>query len=157
MRSYLNDCQKIEQVMGEVYRKLAGVSTYSEKLRGIFDRMARDEDDHALQLGLAKGVPDEVFSEGSRFDPQQLDELLRRAHQLLRMADDPPRSESLMLETAKDVEMEFMEIHLQNAVKFRNAGMAELFWDMAREDEKHFETLDSYYESSEKTSRHSLH
>ncbi|HEX9873435.1 MAG TPA: hypothetical protein VGA43_03660 [Deferrimonas sp.] len=157
MRSYLNDCQKIEKVMGEVYRKLAGVRTYSEKLRGVFEQMARDEDDHARQLGLAKSVPEEVFFEGRRFDQKKLDELLRRAHQMLRMAEDPPRSESLMLETVKDMEMEFIKVHLQNAVKFRDASMSELFRDMAREDEKHFETLDSYYESRKKTSRHSLH
>lgn len=157
MRSYLNNCQKIEQVMGEVYRKLAGVKIYSEKLRGIFERMAQDEDDHARQLGLAKSVPEDVFFEGGRFDPQKLDELLRRAHHLLRMAEDPLRSESLMLETAKDMEMEFIKIHLQNAVKFRDAAMAELFRDMAREDEKHYETLDSYYGSRKKTSRYPLH
>lgn len=157
MRSYLNDCQKIEQVMGQVYRKLAEVKTYSENLRSIFERMARDEDDHARQLGVAKSVPEDVFFEGGRFDAKKLDELLRRAHQLLRMAEDPPRSESLMLETAKDMEMEFIKIHLQNAVKFRDAAMAELFRDMAREDEKHFETLDSYYPSSKKTSRYPLH
>ena len=157
MRNYLDHCQKVEQLMGEIYRKLAGVETYSEKLRSIFERMARDEDDHARQLGVAKSVPEDVFFEGGRFDSKKLDELLRRAHQLLRMAEDPPRSESLMLETAKDMEMEFIKIHLQNAVKFRDAAMAELFRDMAREDEKHFETLDSYYPSSKKTSRYPLH
>jgi rubrerythrin len=157
MRSYLNDCQKIEQVMGEVYRKLAAVRTYSENLRNIFERMARDEDDHARQLGVAKGVPEEVFFEAARFDSKKLDEVLQRAHQLLRMAEDPPRSESLMLETAKDMEMEFIKIHLQNAVKFQDAAMAELFRDLAREDEKHFETLDSYYPSSKKPSRYPWH
>lgn len=44
MRDYLNDCQKIEQAMGEVYRKLAGVETYSAKLRSIFERMAFSRD-----------------------------------------------------------------------------------------------------------------
>jgi rubrerythrin len=145
MRDYLNDCRKIEQVMGEVYRKLAGVETYSEKLRSIFERMARDEDDHARQLEQAKGIPEEAFAKGRRFDERKLDELLRQAHQLLRMADDPSPSERLMLETAKDLEMEFIKIHLQNAVRFRDAAMTELFRNMAREDQEHFETLDSYY------------
>lgn len=148
MRSYLDGCLKIEQVMGEVYRKLAGVETYSEKLRSIFERMAQDEDDHARQLALAKGVPDKVFSKDRRFDQRKLDELLQQAHQLLLLAADPAPSESLMLETAKDLEMEFIKIHLQNAVKFSDVAMAELFRDMAREDQKHFETLDSYYENS---------
>jgi hypothetical protein len=137
MRSYLNECRKIEQVMGEVYRKLAGVNTYSEKLRGIFELMARDEDDQARQLEVAKGVPEEVFFEGARIDPEKLDELLRRAHQLLQMAEDPPRSESLMLETARDMEREFMQVHLLNAVKFHDAAMVELFENLAREDSKH--------------------
>jgi len=148
MRNYLDGCQKIEQVMGEVYRKLAGVETYSEKLRSIFERMARDESDHARQLEQAKGIPEEAFAEGRRFDERKLEELLRQAHQLLRMAADPAPSEHLMLETAKDLEMEFIKIHLQNAVKFRDAAMAELFQNMAREDQEHFETLDSYYEDS---------
>jgi rubrerythrin len=148
VRDYLNDCQKIEKVLGEVYRKLAGVEIYSEKLRSIFERMARDEDDHARQLEQAKGIPEESFAKDRRFDERKLEELLRQAHQLLRMAANPAPSERLMLETAKDLEMEFIKIHLQNAVRFRDAAMAELFRKMAREDQEHFETLDSYYKDS---------
>lgn len=156
MRSYLNDCQKIEQVMGEVYRKLAGVRLYSHELRDIFERMARDEDDHARQLEVAKGVPEEVFFEGARIDPEKLDDLLRRAHHFLRMAKNPPRSETLMVETARDLEREFLQIHLQNAVRFQDVGMAGLFQDMAREDKKHLETLDSYF-GEKKPNRYSHH
>ena len=157
MRSYLNDCQKIEQVMGEVYRKLAGFQAYSRGLREVFERMAQDEDGHARQLELAKGVPEDLFFEGGRIDPERLDRLLRRAHQLLRLADDPPRSESLMLETARDMEQEFMEIHLKNAVRFRRAELAELFEELAREDEKHLETLDSYCKRQKSSSGRPLH
>jgi hypothetical protein len=35
--------------------------------------------------------------------------------------------------------------------------MAERFRDLAREDEKHIETLDSYYPSSKKPSRYPWH
>jgi len=157
MRSYLNNCRKIEQVMAEVYRKLAGVRTYSQQLRRIFEQMAQDEDDHAMQLELAKGIPEEIFFEGYRLEPEHVDELLRRAYDLLRMANDPPRSESRMLETAKEIEKEFMEVHLLNAVKFRHAGMADLFRDMAREDERHLETLDSYQSQGEDATRRTLH
>lgn len=156
MRSYLNDCLKIEQVMGEVYRKLAEVRIYSEKLRSIFERMAQDEDEHARQLEIARGVPEEVFFEEATLEPEQLDALLRRAHQLLRLADNPPRSESLMLETAKDLEREFMQIHLHNAVKFHDAAMVELFENLAREDSKHIEALDAYY-GAKKPPRHTWH
>lgn len=156
MRSYLNDCLKIEQVMGEVYRKLADVRTYSDQLRSIFLRMAEDEEEHAHQLEIAKGVPEEVFFEGTRLEPERLDALLRRAHHLLRLADNPPRSESLMLETAKELEREFVQIHLHNAVKFHDAAMVELFQNLAREDSKHIETLDAYY-GARKHPRHSWH
>lgn len=156
MRSYLNDCLKIEQVMGEVYRKLAEVRIYSDKLRGIFERMALDEDEHARLLEIAKGVPEEIFFEGVSIEPERLDALLRRAHQLLRLADNPPRSESLMLETAKELEREFMQIHLQNAVKFHDAEMVELFQNLAREDSRHIEALDAYY-GARKHPRHSWH
>jgi rubrerythrin len=148
LKSYLDGCQKIELVMGAIYRKLAAVETYSAKLRGIFERMARDEDDHARQLEQAKGVPVEIFFKDRRFDQRKLEELLRQAHQLLRLAADPAPSEHLMLETAKDLEMEFIKIHLQNAVQIRDAAMAERFRSMAREDQEHFETLDSYYEDN---------
>lgn len=156
MRSYLNDCLKIEQTMGEVYRKLAEARIYSDKLRGIFERMAQDEDDHARQLEMAKGVPEEIFFEDAMIEPERLDNLLRRAHQLLRLADDPPRSENLMVETAKDLEREFMQVHLHNAVKFHDAEMVDLFRNLAREDSKHLETLDAYYEKK-KSPPHSYH
>jgi len=157
MRSYLNDCQKIEQVMGEFYRKLAGFHLYSQQLREIFERMAQDEDDHARQLELAKGVPEDLFFAGPSIEPERLDRLLQRAHQLLRLADDPPRSESLMLETARDMEQDFMEVHLKNAVRFHRPELSELFGDLAREDEKHLETLDAYYQSQKPSSGRSLH
>jgi rubrerythrin len=147
LKYYLDGCQKIELVMGEVYRRLAAVESYSAKLRSIFERMARDEDDHARQLEQAKDVPVEVFKD-RRFDQGKLEELLLQAHQLLRMAADPAPSERLMLETAKDLEMEFIKIHLHNAVQIRDAAMAERFRSMAREDQEHFETLDAYYEDN---------
>jgi rubrerythrin len=148
MKSYLDGCQKIEQLMAEIYRKLAGVEDYSEKLRSIFAQMARDEDDHARQLELAKGVPETAFAKDRRFDQRKLEDLRRQAHRLLRLAAGPAPIESLMLETAKDLEMEFIKIHLQNALKFRDAAMAETFRSMAREDQEHFETLDAYHENT---------
>ncbi len=144
MKNYLGHCQEIEQVLGEVYRKLAGVEGYSPKLREIFATMARDEDDHARQLERAQDVPAAAFAKERRLDQKKLDELFLQARELLRMAGDPDPSERLMLETAKDLEMEFIKIHLQNAVKFRDAAMAEMFREMAREDQEHFETLDTY-------------
>jgi hypothetical protein len=118
--------------------------------------MAQDEDAHARQLEVAKGVPEDVFFEDALIDPTKLDDLLRRAHQLLRMAEDPPRSESLMLETAKDLEREFMQVHLSNAVKFHDVAMVELFQNLAREDNRHLETLDGYY-GKKKPPRRSYH
>lgn len=156
MRSYLNECLKIEQVMGEVYRRLAEVRIYSDRLRSIFERMARDGDEQARQLEIAKGVPEEVFFAGPRIERERLAALSRRAQQLLRLADNPPRSESLMLETAKELEREFMQIHLHNAVKFHDAEMVELFRNLAREDSKHIEALETYYKMK-KPPRHSWH
>lgn len=148
MKRFLNGCQAIEQVMGEVYRKLAGVETYDERLSRIFARMARDEDDHARQLELAQEVPEEAFAKDRRFDQRKVGELLRQAQDLLRRASEPAPPEQLMLDTAKDLEMEFIKIHLHNAVRFRNQAVAERFRAMAREDQEHFETLDAYYENS---------
>jgi len=157
MRSYLNDCQKIEQVMGEFYRKLAGFPSYSRSLREIFEQMAEDEDDHARQLEIAKGVPEDLFFAGTSIEAERLDRLLQRAQQLLKLADDPPRSESLMLETARDMEQEFMEVHLKNSVRFHRPELAGLFEDLAREDEKHLETLDTYYQRQKPSPGHTLH
>jgi rubrerythrin len=122
------------------------VETYSEKLRNIFKRMAQDEETHARQLDRAKEIPEEAFAKDRRFDERKLDELLRQAQQLLRLAEGPSPDESLMRETAKDLEMEFIKVHLHNAVRFRDAATAGLFRNMARDDQEHFETLDSYYE-----------
>ena len=142
MRNYLNDCLKIERVMGEFYRKLARVERYSEEVRSAFARMAQDEEDHARQLEIARGVPEEVFFAEPRIEEQQLDHLLRRAHRLLRLADTPPQSEREMLETARELELEFMQIHLRNAVRFHKPQVAELFRSLARDDEQHIATLD---------------
>jgi hypothetical protein len=144
MRNYLNDCQKIEPVIGEVYRNLADVETYSPRLRSIFARMALDEAEHVRQLEQAKDIPEEAFARGKRFDQKKHDALLQQARQLLRLASGPAPSEKPMVETAKDLEMEFIKVHLQNAVRSRDAAMAERFQKMAREDQEHFEVLDSY-------------
>lgn len=143
MRNYLNDCLKIERVMGEFYRKLSRVENYSTEVRGAFARMAQDEEDHVRQLEMARGVPEEVFFAGARLEEHQLDQLLRRAHRLLRLAEDPPLTESEMLETARELELEFMQTHLHNAVRFHEPRVAELFHSLARDDEQHIATLDS--------------
>jgi rubrerythrin len=61
-----------------------------------------------------------------------------------------------MLETAKELEKEFMQVHLYNAVKFHDAALVELFESLAREDSRHFETLDDYY-GKKKTPPRSYH
>jgi rubrerythrin len=157
MRNLLNDCQRIEEIMGEVYRKLAGVESYSDRLRSIFGRLARDEEDHARQLEMFKGVPWELFVAEVTAAPARVDALLRRAAQLLRQTEDPPLSESLVLEAARELESEFRTVHLENAIRFRNEYLAEMFRDLARGDEQHVAALASYHEERKHSPGHSYH
>lgn len=155
MRSYLSDCQKVEAIMGEVYRKLSGVKSYSERLRGIFQRLARDEEQHVEHFEIAKSIPSDVFYRDMAVPPQQIDKLRRRANLLLRKAEHPPRSESTILEGVRKMEQEFMDVHQHNAERLRETEFADLFRELCKEDEEHLEALHTYLEN--KASHRSWH
>jgi rubrerythrin len=154
MRSYLNECQRIESMMGEVYRKLARVPRYSDRLRTLFDRLARDEEDHARELALAKGLPEEIFFAGPALSSDRLDQLSRRAFQFRKLADAPPASETKILEVARELEREFIELHLRNAVRFRDERLGRLFDGLARDDQEHLAELEDFFTAPASREKH---
>lgn len=154
MRNYLNECQRIESMMGDVYRKLADAPRYSQRLRNLFARLARDEDDHARELALAKRLPKEIFFDGPTISGEKLDDLLELTVRFRKIADAPPVSEEQILKVAREMEMEFLALHLLSAVRFRDDRLAGLFNGLAREDKEHLAELESYFTAPSSRERH---
>jgi rubrerythrin len=144
MRAYLSECERIEQIIGRIYTRLASVEGYSDGLRGLLRQLAEDEEGHARLLEMAKGVPAEIFFEETRLSPESLAELREEVLMFLSLSDNPPRSEEEVLAMIRQLENGCLQVHLANSVHFREKRYGDLFLGLARSDEEHLKAIEDY-------------
>ena len=144
MRGYLKDCTRIEQTVGQIYRELAKAVTEEERLEKLFLQLARDEEEHAQKLSMAEGIPPEIFFRSRKRTEEELDRLLLRAAGVLGSLQRSPVGKDEALDIAVALERDFMRMHLDSAVEFKDEKIARLFGDLARADEEHLGRLESY-------------
>lgn len=144
MRAYLSECERIEQIIGRIYARLASVEDYSDGLRRLLRQLAEDEEGHARLLEMAKGVPAEIFFEDTRLSPESLAELREEVLMFHSLSDNPPRSEEEVLAMIRQLENGCLQVHLANSVHFREKRYGDLFLGLARSDEEHLKVLEDY-------------
>lgn len=155
MRAYLSECERIEQIIGKIYTRLASVGEYSDGLRSLLKNLAEDEEGHARQLEIAKGVPAEIFFEEARLSPESLADLREEVLMFLSLTDNPPKSEDEVLAMIRQLENGCLQVHLGNSVHFREKRYGDLFLGLARSDEEHLKALEEY--EQHERANHSMH
>ena len=101
-----------------------------------------------------KGFPKRFFSQALPFPATGWISSPRRAFQFRKLADAPPASETKILEVARDLEREFIELHLRNAVRFRDERLGRLFDGLARDDQEHLAELEDYFTAPASSEKH---
>ena len=144
MRAFIETCADIEVIAAQIYRELSRHSADNPRLYEIMERMALDEEDHALQLRLALRVAtDERFS-GVNEKVGDPFVLRIRANQLLLQARELVAVEEDILRIAIELEMEFLKIHAGYSLLFKEPVIKKLFTVLARGDELHVDSLKAY-------------
>lgn len=141
MKKYLNLCEKIEQTAAKIYRELAEKEDIPDELRKILHQLARDEEDHAMQLSFATR-----FSEGTvllkkNYAPAEAQNLLNRVHFLSDKVANTPMSLNQSLDMALELERDFCKIHLGASSDFANENIGKMFSALAGDEQVHVEKL----------------
>ena len=142
MRELFNRCARVEKVVAEIYRHLAQRETYSEELRLIFRGLARDEEDHARQLGHALELPEGTLS--ARPWQDQIDHLQEKAQGALEAIrlQSIPEAEAIRL--AGWLEKDFRQVHLTASALFPTEELKGLFDLLAGSEDEHLARLRLY-------------
>lgn len=140
---FLTSCALVEDALANIYREMAAVSaTNDQELSVMWMEMARDEEDHALQLRMASRLTrDNAFDiEASKIDIDPL-VLANRTNAFLEQIVTGQLTGSDMLRMALEIEGEFSQLHATTALAFKDGSLKEMFKAMARAEDKHTASL----------------
>jgi len=141
MRSFLQQCKRIEEIASKVYKQFADEKSYAKEVRQVFQKLSDDERMHARQIDLVLQANENDIDVTPMIAGEKLDEAVKLAESFAREVEDKILNEEKALQITVQIEQQFVKFHVQNAMFFRNLKLAELFNELGREDEVHLNTL----------------
>lgn len=144
MVKFIKECAKIEETAALIYHEFSRNKHCDAELVKIWQDMARDEEDHALQLKFALRVPlGEAFS-GVRNNCPDPEKLYALASGILQKTRENGCQLLEMLKDAVTLEKEFCKIHATYALEFKEPGLLKTFKALANADAEHLQALQNY-------------
>jgi len=145
VRQFFNTCIAIEKTIGNIYRQLAESVSCDPELKDIWLKMAKEEDQHALDIGFAARLPGD-----GNFQPKaHLMAKIVRMHDFAKQALAKAQSGRLPAQSAVELSLrledEFLAIHIASAVEFENESIGRMFAAMVRGDEEHCRGIRDYH------------
>jgi rubrerythrin len=136
----LEKCRRLEEVAAEMYHFLARAHTSDPQISELWEKTAREEENHASQFSLAirmkKGLSVEI-----KVGKTNVEETLKMAESILEgMKKNPPRI-GKALEDVIMLEEIFSEFHLDNTMCFPDESHKKLFQAMMSADKDHVGSL----------------
>jgi rubrerythrin len=141
MRKFLTECRKIENIAGDLYQRLSENKSYHGKVREVFQQLAKDEKAHARHIDLILQASEQEIDVTEMIAGEKLQEALTLAERMVQTVGQEALNEENALRLAVLMEQQFMKVHVNNALFFRNQKLAELFNKLGSEDEAHMDTL----------------
>ena len=144
MRKFISQCVEIEKLIAKTYRTFAESEHTDAELAGVWKQLAKDEDDHAMQLDFAIRLPiDAAFDGVSKSTPDPV-EMYQVVNDVYRKACNGYRDSREMLHDALALENGLHGIHATQALLFKDPSMLKLFQSLADSEEKHVAKLHDY-------------
>lgn len=145
MNTLLKKCCDVERTVAAIYHQLAEDSTLALDLRFMFRELARDEEDHAIQLECALEVPREQMKCQVEVDAAcgKAQLLLEKARLILEELEKHSVSQADVLELSMDLEKDFREMHLFALATFPDEKIKTMFNRFARYEADHLALLQS--------------
>jgi hypothetical protein len=141
IRRYLELSQEIEETVAAIYRDFVDRFAADAMLRQLWQQMAQDEHDHAMQIKLAFPLLKEGLLCAPQLDIDKVEALLRQARQLTSDLQGRPLTAVAALKLGLQMEERFCQVHVQAQLAFGNRELDGLFRALARADEAHIDTL----------------
>ncbi len=145
MNKFLDLCAQVEETASLIYLEFASSSQPDKELQSIWQKMARDEQQHAQQLRLAIRLPkNESIQDVLAEDCPEPAELLLRSSEILEDFKEETFSILKMLKAAVELEKDFLKIHATYALTFKTPSLKQTFEALARADQHHTGELNGY-------------
>ena len=145
MRKFLTTCAAIEKTIADIYRRFVDTVPCNGELKAIWLRMAKEEDQHAMEINFAARLPPEGLFKVKEMTQARVEELYDFTKKVL----DQARTSTLPAKTAVDytlkLEEEFLAVHIASAVEFEEKSMSKMFQSIAQSEEEHCRAIREYH------------
>jgi len=143
MYQYLMDCRKVEEITARIYQLFAVNRIFTAEMRAVFQQLSHDETAHARQLDLVIQAHPREVPVVARIARDKLNEVLALASGYEEQAKHAQLQEEDALRMAVKMEREFIKVHVQNVLTFRNQKLEKLFGELAQGDQQHIDRLNA--------------
>lgn len=144
MRKFINQCAEVEKLIAKTYKVFAESEYTDGELAGVWKQLAKDEEDHAMQLDFANRMPIDVAFRGvskSTPDPVELYQVVNEVYQ---KACNGYQDCMEMLNDALTLENGLQGIHASHALLFNEPSLLQMFQSLADSEEEHLAKLHNY-------------
>lgn len=137
----LDDCIRIERILGEIYRIFMTQQASSPEHAALWDKTAQEEHNHEQQFQLAKRLSCSMKTDVTNV-PHPPKELIERLERLKQRAAGVPLSPAASIRLAIDLEKRLADFHMNRMDIFAEASANTLFRSMMKHDHEHIDALE---------------
>lgn len=145
----LEICRDIEAANAELYWYFAEVFKDHAELTALWQKTAREEENHFRQFGLAIKLRKDTIVDSLRVDGSKAEKTLNVIKTYFDTVKQTPPSKLEALSAAIKIEKGLAAFHLTNAAHFIQESHKKLFAAMMAADKEHLEALQRFYDRLE--------
>jgi len=143
----LNLCIDIEKIVAQIYQVLASRSSFGPSLRTSLEEMARDEEDHARIIQLARRLNPDQTIRRMNLTREKAQQLLEESRQLLASVREADWQDDYAVRTMLAVEDRMRQVHITCSTEFTERSMQQMFARLGKEEENHIASLRDFLQS----------
>lgn len=145
MRLFFNTCIAIEKTIGEIYRQMAATVSGDDEIKAIWQKMAKEEDQHAMEIGFAARLPNDGTFRMKDLTMERVVQMHDFAKRSLEKVKVSPPSRKAAVKLTLKLEKELLEVHIQSCVDFESESMRKMFKSIVQGDENHCLAIREYH------------
>ncbi|PLX96711.1 MAG: hypothetical protein C0622_14285 [Desulfuromonas sp.] len=147
MRQIITKFIEVEEIAALTYEEFARNGSCDPNLERVWQEMAKDEHDHAMQLKFALRLPFYQTFDGFSDrcpNPEEAKCFVDAAYNKALLGTQTPQE---MLDAALEIENRLLKIHAVYVLLFKEPELLKLFKSLARADEIHVQRLEDFARS----------
>jgi len=149
IRKFLNTCVAIEKTIAVIYRQFAATIPDDEELKAIWIKLAKEEDQHAMDISFATRLPHEGHFKVKDLSQSRVDQLLDSTMEILDKAKSSKLATMVAANITLKLEQEFLAVHIAASVEFETENMRQMFQSISQSEEEHCREIRAYCAKNE--------